>query len=142
LTGREKLGGEAPDSKYKHEMTDVQYFADNRDLLSQCGAQLNDGNISIEDYARQIKISVDFPEGMKWVYEKQSPIEGKYTTCRGAEIRTNTQTLSVYIHEYKTPGIGVPGGNVDLVSSSGTTSIAIPYKLAVNLMNFMEHISK
>jgi len=113
------------------------YFVENDDQgkkFSEWAVLFGKGHIFIEDYIQRTKISFKYPSGK---YEKQEVIEGKNTVCRGAEIRTKYVTLSVYVHEYSIPSSKSPVGNIDLVANDATTSLEIPYKLALNIMKFM-----
>ena len=113
------------------------YFVENDEhgrKISEWAVMFGNGHISIEDYDRHTKIAFKYPDGK---FEKQETIEGRYTVCRGAEIKTKDATLSVYLHEYFVPSNKRSVGNLDLVANGATTSIEIPYKLAINIMNFM-----
>ena len=113
------------------------YFVENDEQgkrLSEWAVLFGKGHISIEDYARCTRIYLKYPDGH---YEKQEVIEGKSTTCRGAEIRTKYVTLSVYVHEYAVPSDRSPVGNIDVVANGASTSIQVPYKLALAIMKFM-----
>jgi hypothetical protein len=111
------------------------YFVENDEQgkrLSEWAVLFGKGHISIEDYARRTRISLKYPHG---IYEKQEVIESKTTICRGAEIRTKYVTLSVYVHEYTDQR--PTGGNIDVVANGASTSVQIPYKLALAIMKFM-----
>ena len=117
---------------------DIQYFVDK----SRWGVILNDCHILIQDYTKEVKMSIELSGDRSWTYAEQDVIEGEYTICRGAEIRTIGITLSVYVHQYKDREKGDLGANIDLVSYSTSTSLQVPYKLAMRLMNFMERYKK
>jgi hypothetical protein len=120
------------------EKTNYQYYFVENDeqgnRISEWAVLFGKGHIFIEDYARHTRISLKYPDGK---FEKQEVIEGKSTTCRGAEIRTKHVTLSTYVHEYAVPSDRNPVGNIDLVANGASTSIQIPYKLALAIMKFM-----
>ena len=125
----------------KEGITSFQYyFVENEKSgknATQWGIFFSTTQISIEDFAKKTKICMKFVEGEKWKYKELDNIETTFTRCKGAEITATNFTLSVYVHEFKKPANHPPEGTLDLVMNSTTTSISLPYKLALNIMKFM-----
>ena len=125
----------------KEGITSFQYyFVENEKSgknATQWGIFFSTTQISIEDFARKTKICMKFVEGEKTEYRDLDVIEGTYTLCKGGEIMARNFTLSVYVHYFKNPENQAPQGTLDLVTNSTTTSIDLPYKLALNIIKFM-----
>jgi len=125
----------------KEGITSFQYyFVENEKSgksAEQWGIFFSTTQISIEDFAKKTKICMKFVEGEKTEYRDLDIIEGTYTLCKGGEIAASKFTLSVYVHYFKNPENQPPQGTLDLVTNSTTTSIDLPYKLALNIIKFM-----
>ena len=111
-------------------------------IVSSWGALFGSRYIHIEDYLKKSKLYVNIPDDTHVVYKPQDIIKGLYTVSKGAEIMTHDFTLNVYVHEYNEPSIEKSDGNLDFISNSMSSSIIIPYRMAIDIMKFMEKFSR
>jgi len=111
---------------------------DNGKTVSNWGVLFGVNSLHLENYMNKHKLYLNISDEVYLKYKDQDVINGVYTVSKGGEIKTREFTLSVYVHEYKAPSSEKNEGNLDFIASSMSTSITIPYKMAIDIMKFME----
>lgn len=98
--------------------------------------QFAQGHISINNYSATTLVKVSFPPGDHWVYEGQEEHLHRGAVCSGSKIETKDFMLTVSVRRY----LDAEEENecyLELDTKFSSTSMMIPYKLALALMKFM-----
>lgn len=108
--------------------------------------QFAQGYISIYSPSTGLHIRLNYLREEHWTYEYNEPMWRDGAIQRGAILKTSAFTLQADVREYMDPNDpefdpeideqGENQGYLELYSNSITTSIHVPYKVALGIMKF------